>query len=65
MTIAQRDVRSIKAETVPALLASVARVSLGGLPIAQLARAGTAVVAVVVAGVVVAGVVVGGRAVVA
>ena len=42
MTIAQRDFRSIEAEAAPALLAEFARVSLGGLPIARLDRAGTA-----------------------
>ena len=42
MTIAQREFRSIEPEAVPALLAGVARVSLGGLPIARLDRAGTA-----------------------
>ncbi len=42
MTTAQRAFRSVEPEAVPALLAGVARVSLGGLPIARLDRAGTA-----------------------
>jgi N-acetylglucosaminyldiphosphoundecaprenol N-acetyl-beta-D-mannosaminyltransferase len=42
MTIAQRAFRPGEPEAAPALLAGVARVSLGGLPIARLDRVGTA-----------------------
>jgi N-acetylglucosaminyldiphosphoundecaprenol N-acetyl-beta-D-mannosaminyltransferase len=42
VTIAQRALLAREQESAPALLADVARVSLGGLPIARLGRAGTA-----------------------